>query len=34
MRYRDGHHRQDQSGELVGLLADSGATAMSRPFGR
>ena len=30
---RDGHH-QDQSGGAVGQLADSGAAAMSRPFGR
>jgi hypothetical protein len=34
MRYRDGHHRQDHGGEAVGQLADSGAAAMSRPFGR
>ena len=34
MRDRDGHHRQDQKQGAVGLLADSGAAAMSRPLGR
>lgn len=34
MRDRDGHHHQDQGGGAVGPLADSGAAAMSRPFGR
>ncbi len=34
MRNRDGHHHQDQGGEVVGQLSDSGAAAMSRSFGR
>ena len=31
---RDGHHHRDHGGEAVGQLADTGAAAMSRPFGR
>ena len=34
MRDWDGQYRQDQAGKAAGLLSDSGAAAMSRPFGQ
>ena len=33
-RHRDGDHHQDQAGKTAGLLPDSRAAVMSRPFGR